>query len=159
MMALTPAERRGALVLVGLLLIGAAHDLWKATRSHPPPPAGLQDSAAGDTLLPGAGAAEPVPAGAAGGARPAASRPLDLNRADARTLDLLPGVGPVLAERIVQQRRRFGPYLDLDELRAVRGIGPRLLERLRPLLTVVPAGPSGGRSLGTDDSLSVQVAR
>ena len=159
MIAFTPAERRGALVLVGLLLLGAAHDLWKAAHSHPPASAGLQDAVPGDTLLAGAGAAEPQPALDAGGARPASSRPLDLNRADARSLDLLPGVGPVLAERIVQQRRRFGPYRDLDELRAVRGIGPRLLERLRPLLTVGPAGRTGGRDRGTEDSLDVHVAR
>src|SRR5437867_750883 len=75
--------------------------------------------------------------------RPAAAAPrLDLNRADARELDALPGVGPVLAERIVQQRGRFGPFQELDELLAVRGVGPRLLERLRPRLRLGAADAS-----------------
>ena len=136
MLALTPAERRGALVLVVLLLLGAAHDLWRAAgaRSHAP----SDPSPAGDRT----GTAEP-PGPAAAILRPAAAAPrLDLNRADARELDALPGVGPVLAERIVQQRGRFGPFRDLDELLVVRGVGPRLLERLRPRLTLGAADSS-----------------
>ncbi|MCE9626800.1 MAG: helix-hairpin-helix domain-containing protein [Candidatus Eisenbacteria bacterium] len=60
--------------------------------------------------------------------------PMDLNRADARALDALPGIGPVLAQRIVEHRQRHGPFRRIDELLAVPGIGPRLLERLRPRL-------------------------
>lgn len=54
-------------------------------------------------------------------------RRLDLNRADARSLQVLPGVGPVLARRIVAGR----PYDSVDDLARVRGIGPATLERLR----------------------------
>jgi len=70
--------------------------------------------------------------------------PLDLNRADAADLDALPGIGPVLARRIVDFRREHGPFRRVEELRAVRGVGPRLLERIRPRVEVaaVPgAGP------------------
>ncbi len=138
MLALTPAERRGALVLVVLLLLGAAHDLWRAAGARSPAPS--DPSPAGDRT----GTADPPgPPAAAAIPRPAAAAPrLDLNRADARELDALPGVGPVLAERIVQQRGRFGPFRDLDELLAVRGVGPRLLERLRPRLTLGAADSS-----------------
>jgi competence protein ComEA len=59
-----------------------------------------------------------------------------LNRADVRDLDRLPGVGPVLAERIVEHRKRHGPYRRLEDLRAVRGIGVKLLERIRPHVRV-----------------------
>ena len=62
--------------------------------------------------------------------------------ADARALDALPGIGPVLAARIVQHRREHGAFRDPDELLAVRGIGPRLLERLRPLVTASIAQPT-----------------
>jgi competence protein ComEA len=71
--------------------------------------------------------------------RPA--RVLDLNRAGAAELDALPGVGPVLAARIIEQRRRFGPFHRVDDLRAVRGVGPRLLARIRPLVTVTAGSP------------------
>jgi len=66
--------------------------------------------------------------------------PLDLNRADAADLDALPGIGPVLARRIVDFRREHGPFRRVEELRAVRGVGPRLLERIRPRVEV-PALP------------------
>ena len=49
-------------------------------------------------------------------------------------LQVLPGVGPVLAGRLVEYRRRNGPFRNPAELEAVSGIGPVLLERLRPWL-------------------------
>ena len=68
----------------------------------------------------------------------AAPAAVDLNRATARELEKLPGVGPVLAGRIVAHRQRYGPFRQPEELLAVRGIGPRLLERLRPHVRVDP---------------------
>ena len=59
-----------------------------------------------------------------------------MNRAGASELDALPGIGPVLARRIVEYRRQHGPFRSVEELRAVRGLGPRLLERLRPRVSV-----------------------
>jgi competence protein ComEA len=56
---------------------------------------------------------------------------VDLNAASPEELDRLPGIGPVLAGRIVEYRRRHGRFTRIEELLAVRGIGPRLLERLR----------------------------
>ncbi len=61
---------------------------------------------------------------------------LDPNRASAEELDRLPGVGPVLAARIVAHRESEGPFLALDSLLAVAGIGPATLDRMRPLLRV-----------------------
>ncbi|MBN9374743.1 MAG: helix-hairpin-helix domain-containing protein, partial [Cellulomonas sp.] len=58
--------------------------------------------------------------------------PLDLNTATPAQLDELPGVGPVLAQRIVARR----PFRSVDELDEVSGVGPTLLERLRPLVRV-----------------------
>lgn len=56
---------------------------------------------------------------------------VDLNRAGVRDLEALPGIGPVLARRIVTHRDRHGPFHRLEDLLQVEGIGPRLLERLR----------------------------
>jgi competence protein ComEA len=66
------------------------------------------------------------------------ARPLDLNTAVAADLELLPGVGPALAQRIVAYRSEHGAFADVDALGKVRGIGPKTLERLRPLVAAVP---------------------
>jgi competence protein ComEA len=60
---------------------------------------------------------------------------VDLNSADVAALDALPGIGPVLAARIVEHRDER-PFAAVDELGDVAGIGPTLLERLRPLVRV-----------------------
>lgn len=64
------------------------------------------------------------------------SEVLDLNRADAAALVSLPGVGPVLAERIVAHRDSAGPFLSVDSLRAVKGIGAATLDRMRSRVRV-----------------------
>ncbi|GAB2698243.1 helix-hairpin-helix domain-containing protein [Thalassiella azotivora] len=90
---------------------------------------------------------EGVPPGATtghapGGASPstgppgAETGPVDLNTATVGDLDALPGIGPVLAERIVTWREENGRFTAVDELAEVSGIGPKVLERLRPLVTV-----------------------
>jgi len=64
---------------------------------------------------------------------------VDLNAADWPELAALPGVGETLARRIVESRQKDGPFADHDELRRVRGIGPKTLENLRPYLRPVPS--------------------
>lgn len=61
---------------------------------------------------------------------------VNLNTADAATLDTLPKVGPVLAQRIVDWRKEHGPFKSAEELDAVDGVGPKMLEALLPLVTV-----------------------
>ncbi len=74
--------------------------------------------------------------------RPASGGLLDLNRASAAELDNLPGIGPSKANAIVAHRERHGPFRTVDQLLEVKGIGPKLLERLRPLVTVGGEDPS-----------------
>jgi len=64
--------------------------------------------------------------------------PLDLNRASEEELIALPGIGPVLARRILDYREEHGPFGSLEELLAIPGIGEELLESLRPLVTLQP---------------------
>jgi competence protein ComEA len=62
--------------------------------------------------------------------------PLRLGHSDLEDLSLLPGIGPALAGRIVDDRRERGAFTTVDELVRVRGIGARTVERLRPYLVV-----------------------
>src|SRR5262249_31320664 len=58
-----------------------------------------------------------------------------ISRASGKELQRLPGIGPKLSQRIVDQRER-GRFRTVDELRRVSGIGPKTLEKLRPYVTV-----------------------
>lgn len=68
----------------------------------------------------------------------AASFLVDVNKADWPELAQLPGIGETLAQRIVSTREERGPFLDHSDLRRVRGIGPKTLEKIRPFLRPIP---------------------
>jgi comEA protein len=70
--------------------------------------------------------------------------PLNLNSASAAELTALPGIGEVLAQRIVDYRRQHGAFKSVEELDNVKGIGPAKLAALRELVTITSAG-SGAR--------------
>lgn len=55
---------------------------------------------------------------------------IDINSAGAEELDLLPGIGPVLAERIVQYREENGDFDEISEIREVSGIGDRIFRKI-----------------------------
>jgi len=74
--------------------------------------------------------------------RPSTPVRLDLNRATEEDLERLPGIGPVLARRIVQYRETQGTFRDVEQLRHVKGIGKKTFERIRALVAVVPAAAS-----------------
>lgn len=97
--------------------------------SDPPPGRPGRSGAGGREATAGRGG----PGGGGGVAR----APVDLNRADTTALQSLPGVGPALARRIVEARRET-PFSSVDDLLRVRGIGPVLLARLKPLVMTTP---------------------
>ncbi len=68
--------------------------------------------------------------------------PVNLNTATSEELQLVPGIGPVTAEKILQMRKSYGAFKSVDDLRAVRGIGPKRLEKMRKYLTVGKAASS-----------------
>lgn len=143
---LTPAETRFAAFLLILSLAGAVCpsrerpgtevEAWldrpvaevKAADSlaTPEPVAAAGAPAPGDTLVESApkNPAQPVRAG------------VDPNRAGAAELIRLPGVGPVLAQRILDDRRINGPYQCAEDLLRVKGIGPATLARMRSSLAL-----------------------
>lgn len=75
------------------------------------------------------------------GRRPAPRAPslapgsIDINSATREQLILLPGIGEAFAERIVLFRDEHGPFASVDGLRAIRGIGPATLAKIRPFVT------------------------
>ena len=70
------------------------------------------------------------------GAGGAVSTLIDLNAASEAELGLLPGIGPAIAGRIVAYREEHGPFRTVDDLDRVKGIGPKILEKVRPLVRV-----------------------
>ncbi len=65
---------------------------------------------------------------------------LDLNKATVESLEQLPGIGSVLAQRVVAHRRSVGGFRRIDDLLEVKGIGAKKFERIRSLVTVTPPG-------------------
>ncbi len=106
-------DKRAALVLAGLALAGAAVKLADTAAQ----PAGLRATAREAARL----------------ARPLApGERVDLDLADVTEITRLPRVGPALARRIVDWRATHGPFGSLARLDSVSGIGPHLLDAIRP---------------------------
>jgi competence ComEA-like helix-hairpin-helix protein len=80
---------------------------------------------------------------------------VDLNEADANQLQsLLPGIGNVLASRIVAYREEHGPFENPTDLTKVNGIGEKLLSKLAPRLSMAPSGPYSGYSVRSEGPTS-----
>ncbi len=62
--------------------------------------------------------------------------PMDPNLASLKDLETLPGIGPVLAQRIVAYRQQHGPFKKVTDLSKVSGIGPKKLEKMKPYLAI-----------------------
>lgn len=61
---------------------------------------------------------------------------VDINTADEATLDLLPGIGPAYAQRIVEYRTQNGPFRTIEDIMNVSGIGEKKFEAMKDLITV-----------------------
>jgi competence protein ComEA len=155
----TPAERQALLFIAAVAALGIGVRACRAVAS----PAGDRTARAAlasqisqvDSAIASGGrsrsrvsAATPRPTDEAASAKQAAKRqnagpatdslpagPIDVDIATAEELDRLPGIGPALAARIVEDRERNGPFGSLAGLDRVRGIGPALSERLRAHVT------------------------
>jgi competence protein ComEA len=152
----TPTERIVALTLVGAFLLGlgirlirgddsevprfdySAADAEFSSRSVATPQGGPAGSGRAPVGMEGTGPATPPPRPAAGGAGAAnaARTRVDLNRATKSQLMSLPGVGDVIAERILRYREDHGAFAGVDDLLKVRGIGRKKLEHIAPFCFV-----------------------
>jgi competence ComEA-like helix-hairpin-helix protein len=63
---------------------------------------------------------------------------LDVNRASQEDFERLPGIGPVLAGRIIEYREARGGFQHIEQLRRVKGVGSKTFERIRALVSIVP---------------------
>lgn len=62
------------------------------------------------------------------------AQPVNINAATSEELQLVPGIGPSTAEKILQMRKSYGPFKSVDDLLAIRGLGPKRLEKMRKYL-------------------------
>ena len=161
---LTPDELRALALLAALLAVGAALT-WLDAR-HPriltltlgdslalgAPASDIPDEVRGapgaafDSLGPGPGAVANRPIESHADPEKSAfgiDGRLDLNTATADELEGLPGIGPKTAQRILEDRRMRGPFRRPSDLTRVKGIGPKTLARLTPLITVSARADSG----------------
>ena len=141
------SERRLVVLLLALAVLG---HLAKLAVGRP------EEAPGAIRLLPGGSASRPGSLQAQRALTERVARPLapgeriDADRADIVEFARLPGIGPVLAKRIVAERSRSGPFRSLAGLDRVPGIGPALLAELEPhvsfsapLAAPIPASVSG----------------
>jgi competence protein ComEA len=145
-------EHRAVLLLLGLGVAGHLVRMVALDAQRPP----------GEVRLPGSS----TPSAALARrdslvrlARPVArGERIDVDRASAQELQRLPGVGPGLARRIVEERKRSGPFGDTAALGRVEGIGPSKLQRMAPNLAFssparvvsTPGAPGGAVPVSSD---------
>lgn len=119
-----------------LAAVNLARPVTDGEQIHLPVPG--EDPPVGSSV-PGAdqstGGAPGSPPGTDGGGTGGGSL-IDINTADAGQLEALPGVGPAIAERIIEHRESNGPFRSVDDLVEVSGIGPATLEKIRDKATV-----------------------
>jgi len=79
------------------------------------------------------------------------AHPININTAGSADLQQVPGIGPSTAQKILDTRKSYGSFKTVDDLLAIKGIGPEKLEKMRKYLTV-------GKSPSKKQSTSPQTA-
>lgn len=130
-LSITRREGIAVLTLMGLFFTGLTVRHFRKQQTPPLPADSLAIKAQGASTV------APSPRRSSG---PSPDDPLALNEASAETLQALPGIGPALSERIVNYRTTQRPFQNIRELQRVRGIGPKTLADLRPLVTISASG-------------------
>jgi comEA protein len=74
-------------------------------------------------------------------------KPVNINTATSEELQQVPGIGPATAEKILQMRKSYGAFKTVDDLLAIRGLGPKRLEKMRKYLTVGKQSPAKSSAL------------
>ncbi|MFT3686354.1 MAG: ComEA family DNA-binding protein [Phycisphaerales bacterium] len=125
---LAAAAKWGAVAVLGVVAIIAVVWVILSNRTRP----AIVDAPKPQTTSVGADAstpAQPAPS-------PSSGSLLDLNAATAAQLEHLPGIGPAIAQRIIDDRTKHGRYTSVDDLDRVQGIGKKTIDKLRPFVMV-----------------------
>ena len=77
----------------------------------------------------------------AGGKKKPPLKPVNINVATSEELQQVPGIGPATADKILQMRKSYGAFKSVDDLLAIRGLGPKRLDKMRKYLTVGRPAP------------------
>jgi competence ComEA-like helix-hairpin-helix protein len=129
---MNPKERAVLLFLIVVLIAGAGASAWRHNRRQRNLKA-IQIEVARDSTL------DPNPPPPGQSLNPRVLEPsghlIDLNSASAAELDLLPGIGPALAQRIIEYREQHGGFKDKAELNQVSGIGPKKFAAIKDRVT------------------------
>jgi competence protein ComEA len=64
------------------------------------------------------------------------AQPVNINTANSEQLQTVPGIGPATAGKILQMRKSYGAFKSVDDLLAIRGLGPKRLDKMRKYLSV-----------------------
>jgi competence protein ComEA len=135
---------------LGLLILAMGVSLWMIARSQPKDPiAAVTDERTGETLprTPDLHEQTPKIHEVVSKTRETqqGQRLLDLNRASADELEALPGVGAVLAQRVIAFRTTAGGFRTIEDLREVKGIGSKKFDRIKSLVTVSASRSHGAK--------------
>ena len=80
-------------------------------------------------------------AAASAGKKKPPAKPVNINTATSEELQQVPGIGPATAQKILQMRKSYGPFKNVDDLLAIRGLGEKRLDKMRKYLTVGKISP------------------
>lgn len=84
---------------------------------------------------------------------------MDVNMADSKLLETLPGIGPAMAGEIIRYRERVGPLHSMDDLDKVPGIGPAMMTKLAPMVTFGDQVKTSERPSGVSAAIPKTGAR
>ena len=79
-------------------------------------------------------------------------KPVNINTASSEELQAVPGIGPVTAEKILRMRKTYGAFKSVNDLLAIRGLGPKRLDKMRKYLTVGKVAASKPTQLSPPDA-------
>src|SRR5437016_5183308 len=83
-------------------------------------------------------------------------KPININTANSEELQQVPGIGPATAEKILQMRKSYGTFKSVDDLLAIRGLGPKRLEKMRKYLTVGKPSAAKSGALPAKSTIAVE---